>query len=205
MAQNTQNDPLGRLVACLSRLPGVGRRSAERMAIRLVRNEESLLDDTVSALQEARRSVSACSLCGSITPAAENPCRLCTARNRDDSVMCVVEDPSEISIIEKSGGFRGRYHALMGKLSPMRGDGPDNIRIKALLERLDKGGFAEVVLALSTDVEGDSTAMFIADLLKDRKLKISRLASGLPAGSGIVYSDPVTLARAMKHRTVETD
>jgi len=170
------------------------------MAVRLVRDPGTLMADLIDALREAADQVRCCSLCGSVTRADEDPCRLCTDASRDDTVVCVVEDPSDIESIERSGGFRGRYHALMGKLSPARNLGIEDLRVDALVERIGKEGFKEVVLALSTDVEGDSTCSFVAERLKDRDVTISRLALGLPAGSGIAYSDPVTLARAMKGR-----
>ena len=197
------NDPLSKLISCLAKLPGVGRRSAERMALRLVGGSDSLMRELIAALQEAEKTIACCSLCGSVTPTSENPCRLCVGKGRDDTVLCVVEEPSDIVALERSGGYRGRYHALRGRLSPMRGEGPNDLRLRALLERVDKGGFNEVILALSTDVEGDSTANFIAEQLRDRKVRITRLASGLPAGSGIMYSDPVTLAKALKGRVKE--
>lgn len=192
---------LDKLVACLSKLPGIGRRSADRMAMKLVREQDGLLKELIAALEDAGRHVRCCSRCGSVTSVDEEPCRLCTGHDRDSSVLCVVEEPGDIVMIERSGGFHGRYHALMGKISPMKGDGPDNLRIKSLLERIEKEKVEEIILALSTDVEGDSTAGFIADLLKGRKVKVSRLAFGLPAGSGIMYSDPVTLERAIRGRT----
>lgn len=193
-------DALDRLIKCLGRLPGIGRRSAERMAVRLVRDPGTLMPDLIGALQDAANEVRCCSLCGSVTRADRDPCRLCADASRDGSVVCVVEDPADIDSIERSGGFRGRYHALMGKLSPARSQGVEDLRVAALMERVEKEGFREVVLALSTDVEGDSTCSFIAEQLKGSEVKISRLALGLPAGSGVAYSDPVTLARAMKGR-----
>ena len=122
---------------------------------------------------------------------------------RDGSVVCVVEDPGDIAMIERSGGFNGRYHALMGRLSPMKGQGADSMRIEPLLQRIEDEHFSEVILALSTDVEGDATAALIADLLKDSPVRVTRLAFGLPAGSGVGYSDPVTLARAIRGRTTD--
>jgi recombination protein RecR len=170
------------------------------MAMKLVRHPDTLLRDLIAALEDTRRNVRSCSRCGSVTSAAEDPCRFCVAPGRDGSLLCVVEEPSDINAIEASGAFHGRYHALMGRISPMRGAGPDDIRIKALLGRVRDEGIREVILALSTDVEGDSTASFIADLLRAQSVKVSRLAFGLPAGSGIMYSDPVTLAKAMQGR-----
>ncbi len=193
-------ETLDRLRSCLSRLPGVGKRSAERMAMRLVRQPDGLLADLILALQDVRRSVKCCSRCGNVTPVEADPCRLCTAPRRDAGVLCVVEDPSDIVSLEASGGYQGRYHALMGKLSPMRGEGPATLRVQALLQRVEDEKFEEVILALSTDVEGDSTAAFLRELLEQKKVRVSRLAFGLPAGSGIAYSDAVTLSRAIKGR-----
>lgn len=194
-------DSLANLTACLSRLPGVGRRSAERMALKLVLDRERLLPDLVAALEQAGKEVRCCSLCGSVTAVSEDPCRLCTGPGRDSGILCVVETPSDILLIERSGGFHGRYHALAGKLSPMKGEEIHDLRLESLAERVRKENFREVLLALSTDVEGDSTAAFIADMLRDANVKISRIAFGLPSGSGIMYSDPVTLARAIAGRT----
>ena len=189
-----------RLAQCLARLPGVGRRSAERMALRLLGDRDGLLRELAAALEDARTHASFCSRCGSLTASGQDPCRLCTSASRDGALVCVVEEPNDIVMIERSGGFNGRYHALMGKISPMRGEGPGNLRIGALLDRVEKENIREVVLALSTDVEGDATSSYIASLLKPRGVKVSRLAYGLPAGSGIAYSDPLTLARAMRGR-----
>ena len=191
---------LGPLITALGRLPGIGRRSAERMAIRLIREPDRLLRPLAGVLQEADQRACLCDLCGSVTARDVTPCRLCRDPGRDDTLLCVVEDPSDIAMIERSGGFRGRYHALMGKLSPMRGDGPLELRVESLLKRVAEGHVGEVVLALSTDVEGDSTAAFLAEKLHALGVGVSRLAFGLPAGSGIGYSDPVTLARAIKGR-----
>lgn len=193
-------ESLEKLVSVLGRLPGVGRRTAERMAIKLVRDPDGLMKDLVAGLQDAMNVVKCCSRCGNITTADQNPCGLCTSASRDGATLCVVEDPYDIVTIERSGGFHGRYHALMGRISPMRGEGPGELRVKALMDRIEKEKFQEVILALSTDVEGDSTASYISDLLKSRNVRVTRLAFGMPAGSGIAYSDPVTLSRALKGR-----
>lgn len=193
-------DPLEKLTKCLSMLPGVGRRSAERMALKLVLDRQGLLPDLVAALEFAGKEIRCCSLCGSITAVSQDPCKLCTSPARDAGILCVVENPSDILLIERSGGFHGRYHALMGKLSPMKGEGIDNLRIRELKQRIAKENFSEVLLALSTDVEGDSTSAFIAEMLKQSGAKVTRIAFGLPSGSGIMYSDSVTLARAIEGR-----
>lgn len=192
---------LDRLSVALSKLPGIGRRSAERMALRLVLDRKQMMSELIAAMDEAQRELCCCSLCGSITSVDSDPCNLCTSPQRDDDVLCVVETPNDIMMIERSGGFHGRYHALMGKLSPMKGDGISDLRFDVLRDRIAAHKFREVILALSTDVEGDSTAAYISDILKDSDVKISRIASGLPSGSGIMYSDSLTLSRALDGRT----
>lgn len=191
---------LDRLSSALSKLPGIGRRSAERMALRLILDRKQMMSELIAAMDEAQRELCCCSLCGSITSIDSDPCNLCTSSQRDDDVLCVVETPNDIMMIERSGGFHGRYHALMGKLSPMKGDGISDLRIDTLRDRIDAHKFTEVILALSTDVEGDSTASFIAEMLKDTGIKVTRLAAGLPSGSGIIYSDSLTLSRALDGR-----
>lgn len=193
-------EALNRLAACLAKLPGVGRKSAERMAIALARDSDGVLAALGRALHDVGETIRSCDRCGYMTPRDENPCRLCTDPERDDSMLCVVEDPSSIAALERAGEFRGRYHALMGKISPMEGEGPDDVRVADLLDRVGEGQVTEVILALDTDVESDATASFLAELLRKQDVPVTRLAFGLPAGSGIGYSDPVTLARALKGR-----
>ncbi len=192
---------LDRLSSALSKLPGIGRRSAERIALRIVLDRNQLLPELLAALEEAQQELCCCSRCGSITSVESDPCILCTDTRRDDNVLCVVEMPNDIIMLERSGVFHGRYHALMGKFSPMRGSGPDDLRLDELWQRIDTGNFDEIILALSTDVEGDSTAAYIADVLKDKSnIQVTRIASGLPSGSGIIYSDAHTLASALASR-----
>ena len=192
--------PVDNLIRSLSKLPGLGRRSAERAALALLRKPELLLDTLVSALQEARASVCCCSVCGGFTSKEHEPCGLCTDATRDDALLCVVEEPSDIFSVERSGGFNGRYHALMGKLSPSKQTGPSDLRLRALADRVACGGVKEVLLALSTDMEGDATAGYIGELLKTSGVRVTRLAFGLPADSGVGYSDPLTLKRAISGR-----
>jgi recombination protein RecR len=172
------------------------------MAVKLVRNQGGLLGDMINVLNETKTHIRCCSQCGSITTMDMDPCRLCASPSRDSSLLCVVEESDDIVNIERSGGYRGRYHALMGKISPMKGNGPENLRIRKLMERIKSGEFTEVILALSTDVEGETTAGYIRELLKDNKIKVSRLALGLPSGSAVAYSDPLTIAKAIERRTV---
>ncbi|MBN1270174.1 MAG: recombination protein RecR [Kiritimatiellae bacterium] len=196
----TAHEPLENLIKTLARLPAIGRRSAERMAMRLVQGRGNLVDDLIAALQDMKASVRCCSKCGSVTTTREDPCRLCTDPRRDDHILCVVENPGDITLIERSGAFRGRYHALMGRISPMEGEGVDNIRVSDLVKRIKAEGVTEVIFALNSDVESDATASFLHDLLVPKGVKVTRIAFGLPAGSGIAYSDPVTLSRAMEGR-----
>ena len=197
--------PLETLVRNLSHLPGLGRRSAGRAALALVREPERLLDPRVLALREARAEIVCCSRCGAFTVRSENPCAYCTDATRDGASVCVVEEPADIQTIESSGAFRGRYHVLGGKLSPVRHLGPERLRIAELKDRIAREGFKEILLALSTDMEGDATAGYLAECLRawpsdEAPVRVTRLAFGLPADSGVAYSDPLTLRRAIVHR-----
>ena len=189
------------LSRALSRLPGLGRRSAARAALALLREPDRLLDPLSWALKAARGSVVCCSRCGAFTVREADPCALCTDATRDGAVLCVVEDPSDIVPIEASGAFRGRYHVLGGKLSPVRKVGPDSLRLRELGERIATENVEEVLLAVSTDMEGDATAGYLAELLAQSGVKMTRLAFGLPADSGVSYADPLTLRRAINSRT----
>lgn len=197
-------EPIDNLVKVLSRLPGLGRRSAQRAAMALVREPSRILDPLAAALGDVRRRVRCCSRCGGFTTEEHDPCDLCTDLLRD-SVMCVVEDASDIVTIEASGAFKGRYHALGGKLSPVHHVGPEKLRVQELKDRIAAESISEVVLAVSTDMEGDATAGYVEEALRgfpseDAPVKVTRLAFGLPADSGIAYSDPLTLRRAIAAR-----
>ena len=196
----TGSESLTRLIKVLSRLPGVGRRSAERMAVRIAIDQKSLVREMIEALQYVESNVSACDQCAGITLTSQNPCRICSDPRRDGHIVCVVEDPGDISLLERSGAFHGVYHALMGRLSPMKGEGPQQLRLQQLHQRIHTGGVTEVILALNSDMESDATAHFIEESLKDTGVRVTRLAFGLPAGSGIGYSDPITLSRALEGR-----
>jgi len=189
--------PVAELERCLAKLPGFGRRSASRAALALVREPGRLAEPLIAALRSARDGVRCCSRCGAFTTSDCDPCGTCTDESRDGTMMCVVEDPADIVQIEASGAFRGRYHTLGGKLSPARRMGPEKLRISELLLRVKSDGVREVLLALSTDMDGDATAGYIAEALKDTGVRVTRLAFGLPADSGIAYSDPLTLRRAI--------
>ena len=193
-------EPIDSLEKCLARLPGFGRRSAARAALALVREPSRLLDPLVEALRSAREGVRCCSRCGAFTTADRDPCDMCTDATRDGGVVCVVEDPADVVSLDSSGAFRGRYHVLGGKLSPSRRMGPEKLRFAELVDRVVGEGTGEVLLALSTDMDGDATAGYAAEVLKGTGVKVTRLAFGLPADSAVAYSDPLTLRRAIANR-----
>ena len=198
-------DSFDTVVRELARLPGIGRRSAERVALALARKRDTLLAPLVDALAEFRDGARLCRLCGSITAPDNDPCRICSDASRDATLICVVEEPGDIMALERSGAYNGLYHALLGRVSPMSGNGPADIRLAELEERVRGGSVREVLLALGADVEGDATAAMIAERISmcqptPPNLKITRLAFGIPVGSTVGYSDPVTLKRAVAGR-----
>ncbi|MGI6098336.1 MAG: recombination protein RecR [Lentisphaerae bacterium] len=193
--------PLDNLIRVLSRLPGLGRRSAERAALALVRRPTGLLQELLAALEHARATVCCCDVCGGFTVRDANPCPLCTDPRRDAATICVVEEPGDILAIERAGVFTGRYHALHGKVSAARATGPADLRLQALAERVAREPVTEIILAVSTDLEGDATAAYVQELLRGgRPVRVTRLAFGLPVDSGVGYSDPLTLKRALGGR-----
>ena len=166
----------------------------------LVQDQKGLMRILANALLDADESIATCERCGNVTLTEKNPCDLCVRPRRDAHILCVVESPADIMKIEESGGFQGRYHALMGRLSPMHGVGAADLRVDKLLQRVASEKIEEVVLALGTDVESDATASYLKEILSTRNVKVARIAYGLPAGSAIEYSDSATLARAIKGR-----
>lgn len=191
-------EPVLRLVAALNQLPGVGPRSAERLALHVVQAPGSNVQELAQALVEARERVAACSICGGLTE--EQPCQLCADPRRDGSLLCVVERAVDIITIEKSGTYRGRYHAVGGKLSPLNGVGPEDLRIGELVRRLASEPIREVIIALSSDVEGDATTNYLTQVLAEKGVKVSRIAQGLPVGTGLEFADELTLSRAIEGR-----
>jgi recombination protein RecR len=191
-------EPITSLTSALSQLPGIGPRSAERIALHLVQAESGAVKLLADTILRARERVRFCEICGSLTE--QSPCDLCTDPRRDPSLVCVVEKAVDILTVEKSGVFRGRYHVLGGKISPLNGVEPDDLRIPALEKRLADEPLAEVIIALGSDVEGDATSFYLAKRLAREGLKITRIAHGLPAGSGIEFADEVTLSRALEGR-----
>ncbi len=194
--------PIDDLVAALEKLPGIGKRSAERMALSVVQNRDGLARKLAHALLAADEQISNCSQCGGITVTKNNPCSLCADDRRAIGILCVVEGPGDIIKIEKSHSFNGRYHVLGGHLSPALGKSVADLRVNELLTRLQPEEIQEVIVALGTDVESEATASYLADVLHTRNVKVSRLAFGLPSGSAIEYADATTLQRAIQGRQV---
>ncbi len=191
-------EPLTALTNALSALPGIGPRSAERIALFLVQADPGAVKHLAETLLAARERVRLCELCGALTE--YSPCGLCTDPRRDASLLCLVEGPVDILSVEKSGTFHGRYHVLGGKLSPLNGVGPEDLRIAGLERRLATDGIKEVIIALGSDVEGDATSFYLAKRLARPGLKITRIAHGLPAGTGLEFADEITLSRALEGR-----
>ena len=191
-------DAITSLMAALSKLPGIGPRSAERIALHLVQQEPGAVKLLAELLLEARQRVGFCEICGALTE--QTPCDICADRRRDSSLLCLIERPVDILSVEKAGAFRGKYHVLGGKISPLNGVEPEDLRIAELEKRLGIEAIKEVVIALGTDVEGDATSFYLAQRLARPGLKITRIAHGLPAGTGLEYADELTLSRALEGR-----
>ena len=190
--------PIIALIASLARLPGIGPRSAERIALHLVQAETGESKALAEAVLRARELIQFCSTCGALTE--KSPCPLCEDPRRDSSLLCVVERAGDVLSIEKSGTFHGRFHVLGGKISPLDGVEPDDLQIPQLEERLKTEPIREIIIALGTDVEGDATSNYLARRLARPELRITRIAHGLPAGTGLEYADELTLSRALEGR-----
>ena len=190
-------DPLTRLVEELQRLPGVGPKSALRLAFHILKTPRDVSDRLVDAIHDVKDHVTYCSICNNIT--ATDPCIYCSSDSRDRRVICVVEEPQNVANIEKSREYKGLYHVLMGALSPLQGVGPDDLKIKGLLSRI-QDGITEVILATNPNVEGEATAIYIARLLKPLGVKVTRIAMGVPVGSDLEYADEVTMHKALENR-----
>jgi recombination protein RecR len=191
-------EPLSRLIERLQKLPGIGAKSAQRLAYHVLRTPREDADLLCAAIQDVKERVTYCSVCNNITDV--EPCRFCADEARDRHVICVVEEPQNVAAIEKTREFRGLYHVLMGALSPLQGVGPDELKIKGLLSRVADGTIAEVVLATNPNVEGEATALYLARLLKPLGLRVTRIATGIPVGSDIEYADEITMSKAMAGR-----
>ena len=191
-------EPIQQLLAALGKLPGLGPRSAERLALHLVQSDPGAVRQLAHAIVQARERIRACPVCGALTE--EIPCTICADPRREAALVCVVERPVDILSIEKAGTYRGRFHVLGGKISPLNGVDPEDLRITELETRLSTEPIKEVILALSSDVEGDATGYYLAKRLRARGVKVTRIAHGLPAGSGLEFADELTLSQAMEGR-----
>ncbi len=191
-------EPLARLVEELERLPTVGPKTAQRLAFYILRMPEEEVHRLAQALVEARARIRPCSLCFTWTDV--DPCAICTSPNRDPTVLCVVEDARDVLAMERTREFKGRYHVLQGAISPLEGIGPEDLRIRELLERLQGGEVREVIIATNPRVEGDATALYLTRLIRPLGIKVTRIAHGLPVGGDIEYADEVTLAKALEGR-----
>lgn len=190
---------LERLIGNLARLPGLGKKSASRIVYYLLRADETLVRSLAEDLGRLRQTIRACSICGNYTDV--DPCAICTDPHRDASSICVVEQPRDVLTLESIHEHRGLYHVLMGAISPIDGVGPDNLRIASLVERVEKGGIQEVILATNPTVEGETTALYLVRALRDTGVKLSRIAFGLPVGGDMEFADKQTLARSFKGRS----
>ena len=186
------------LIDELGRLPGVGPKSAQRLAFHLLAADEDEVGRLVTALTEVKRRVRFCTVCGNV--AQDEQCRICRDPRRDATALCVVEEPKDVVAIERTREYRGRYHVLGGAISPIEGVGPDDLRVRELLTRLSSGEVTEVIIATDPNLEGEATATYLARMLRPMGLRVTRLASGLPVGGDLEYADEVTLGRAFEGR-----
>ena len=191
-------DPIARLVALLGRLPGIGEKTATRLAFFVLRSPESYARELAAALLDVKEKIRLCSLCLNLTEA--DPCALCSDARRDARVVCLVAQPADLIAIERTGGFRGRYHVLHGVLSPLDGVGPDDIRLRELVSRVASEALSEVIVATSPNVEGEATALYVSKVLKPLGVRVTRIASGVPIGGELEYADGVTISRALDAR-----
>ena len=191
-------DALAELVAALQRLPGIGARSAQRLAYHILKTPREEIDGLAAAMLSVKDKVTYCSICSNITEL--DPCVYCTSSDRDGRVICVVEQPENVGAIEKTHGFKGRSHVLMGAIAPLQGIGPDDRKIKGLLSRVGEGGVQEIILATNPTVEGEATALYLARLLKPLGVRVTRIAMGVPVGGDLDYTDAFTMSKAMEGR-----
>ncbi|GAA0093449.1 MULTISPECIES: recombination mediator RecR [Paraclostridium] len=194
----TYSGPISRLIEEFSKLPGVGRKTAQRLAFHVINMNMNDVEALSKAIVEAKKEIKYCSICYNITD--KDPCSMCSNKNRDSGTICVVEDPRDVAAMEKTKEFHGQYHVLNGVISPMDGIGPDMIRVKELIQRLGNQEVREVIMATNPTIEGEATAMYIARLLKPMGIKVTRIAHGLPVGGDLEYADEVTITKALEGR-----
>jgi recombination protein RecR len=191
-------EPVARLIDALQRLPGVGPKTAQRMTFFLLKRPAEEVRELSEALLAVKERIVYCRVCFNV--ADQDPCRICADLGRDGRLLCVVEEPNDLLAMERTGEYRGRYHVLLGALSPLDGIGPEDLKIRELLARLDAGGVAEVILATNPNVEGEATALYLAKLLRPLGARVTRIARGLPVGGDLEYADQVTLSKALEGR-----
>ncbi|HEY5476850.1 MAG TPA: recombination mediator RecR [Tepidiformaceae bacterium] len=200
MAEGTTGapEPIVRLIEAFHKLPGIGPKSAQRLAYHILRTSEQDAVALATAIQDVKRRIVLCSVCMNITES--DPCALCADQRRDATIICVVEQPLDILAVERTGAFRGRYHVLHGVLNPMDGIGPEDLRVRELLVRVQGGEVKEVIMATNSSLEGEATSMYVQRLLSPLGIRVTRLARGLPTGADLEYTDDVTLSRALEGR-----
>ena len=194
-----QDHPLNRLIDEIKKIPGIGAKSAQRIALYLIGLPDEESDRLPNAIKEAKSKIFYCSICNSLTHV--DPCHYCTDDGFSDASLCIVEEPFNIAAIEKTGVYNGKYHVLLGALSPLKGIGPDELKIDKLLDRITNGNFSEIIIATNPTVEGEATAHYLVKLLKDHGIRLTRLAMGLPVGSDIDFADQVTIKKSLEGRT----
>jgi recombination protein RecR len=191
-------EPVARLIEALQRLPGIGPKTAQRLAFFLLKQPAAEVAGLAEALAQLKSLIVHCSACFNVTQ--EDPCRICSDPRRDSRALCVVEEPNDLLAIERTGEFRGRYHVLLGALSPLDGIGPEDLKVRELLHRLERESVEEIILATNPSVEGEATALYLAKLLRPFAVRITRIARGLPVGGDLEYADEVTLSKAIEGR-----
>jgi recombination protein RecR len=189
--------PIQNMVQALSRLPGIGPKTASRLTFFLLNSPDDLIQDLDEALRELKSGIVYCQVCFNITGAGRQECEICSSADRDGRVVCVVEEPLDVIALERTDAYQGRYHVLQGALSPIEGIGPEDLRIRELLERARNGGIQEIILATNPSMEGDATAMYLQQQLARFEVRVTRLARGLPVGGDLEYADQNTLLRAL--------
>ena len=195
-----QAQPIARLVEELTRLPGIGGKTASRLAMHILRSSREDAENLARAILEVKEKIRLCSLCFNLTD--QDPCRICQDPRRDGEVICVVSGPEDLMAVEKSGSFRGLYHVLHGVLSPLEGVGPKDLRIGELLSRLQGGKVKEVILATNPSVEGEATAQYLSQIIKPLNVRVTRIARGVPMGGDLQYIDQVTLSKSLENRSL---
>jgi recombination protein RecR len=191
-------EPVARLIEALQRLPGIGPKTAQRLTFFMLKRPIDEVRELADSLLAVKERIVYCSTCFNVTE--QDPCRICSDPARDTGLLCVVEEPNDLLAMERTGEFKGRYHVLLGALSPLEGIGPDDIKVRELLARLDAGGASEVILATNPNVEGEATALYLAKLMRPLGVRITRIARGLPVGGDLEYADQVTLSKALEGR-----